>query len=364
LLAGVLIGNNFVNISIVLIFTYFNKLVFDFSKNPSSGFIFQVIIITAFLLLFGEIMPKIFAKQAPMTVARFGARPLSFIILIFSPLIWVLTRITSIFDKRLANKPMQLSMEDLSDVVSLAGELSNKDIVAEDHKILKGIATFGDTEVKEIMKARVDVKAVDYKADFNDIIQHIQEWGYSRIPVFLDSLDQIKGVLYIKDLLSYLHEDELNWVDKIRPAFFVPENKKINDLLNEFRAKKIHLAIVVDEYGGTSGIVTLEDVLEEIVGEISDEFDEESDHFQYLKQEDGSWIFEGKSSLLDFCKVLEINDELLESVRGESDSLAGLILELKGDFPKPKEIILFDKIEFEILKMDKRRISRIRVRKL
>jgi gliding motility-associated protein GldE len=362
LLAGILISNNFINITIILLSSLFYDQVFDFSSQPILGFIFQIIVITSLLLLFGEIMPKIFAKQRPLLFVQIMTKPLSAILIIFSPLISLLANTTNLIDKRLSKHKPQLSMEDLSDAVDLAGELENMEVEVEDQKILKGIATFGDTEVKEIMKARVDVKAVDYRSTFGEIIQHIQEWGYSRIPIYEDNLDQIKGILYIKDLLAFLDEPSLKWEDRMRPAFFVPENKKINDLLQEFRAKKVHLAIVVDEYGGTSGIVTLEDVLEEIVGEINDEFDTDKEDFQYIQMDENTWVFEAKSSILDFSKVVGIDSEIFENVRGESDSIAGLILEIKGDFPKLNEKIIFENIQFKILNMDKRRISRVRIR--
>jgi len=364
LLAGILIINNFINIAIVLLFTILTKEVFDFTQSPILGFIFQVVLITSVLLLFGEIMPKILAKQRPVVFIELMTNQLLFVLKIFKPLIYILSKTTSVIDKHLENKKPQLSMDDLSDVVDLAGELDNMAVEEEDKKILKGIATFGDTEVSEIMKARVDVKAIDYKVDFSVVINHIQEWGYSRIPVFEDSLDNINGVLYVKDLLTYLDKDDLNWKSKIRPAFFVPENKKINDLLQEFRSKKIHLAIVVDEYGGTSGIVTLEDVLEEIVGEISDEYDIENEDFQYTKTDNNVWVFEAKSSILDFSKIIDVDNEIFDEIRGESDSLAGLILEIKGDFPNVHEKLVHENIEFEVLKMDKRRISRVKIKKL
>jgi gliding motility-associated protein GldE len=364
LLAGILILNNFINIAIVLLFTVLTREVFDFTQSPILGFVFQVIFITSVLLLFGEIMPKILAKQRPIVFIELMTNQLLFVLKIFKPLIYTLSKTTSVIDKHLENKKPQLSMDDLSDVVDLAGELENMEVEEEDKKILKGIATFGDTEVSEIMKARVDVKAIDYQVDFSVVISHIQEWGYSRIPVFEESLDSIKGVLYVKDLLTYLDKDNLNWKSKIRPAFFVPENKKINDLLQEFRSKKIHLAIVVDEYGGTSGIVTLEDVLEEIVGEISDEYDIENEDFQYTKTDNNVWVFEAKSSILDFSKIIDIDNEMFDEIRGESDTLAGLILEIKGDFPTIHEKLVHENIEFEILKMDKRRISRVRIKKL
>lgn len=364
LLAAILISNNFFNISIVLLSTIFTQNVFDFSQNVILGLIIQVVVITSFILLFGEIMPKILAKQKPMLFINIMAIPLEFVMIVFKPLINLLSTTTNLIDKRLSKHKPQLSMKELSEVIELTGENETSVVDEEDQKILKGIATFGDTDVKEIMKARVDVKAIEKVASFKDVISHIQEWGYSRIPIYKESLDQIVGILYIKDLLSFLDADDFNWQTKIRPAFFVPENKKINDLLQEFRSKKIHLAIVVDEYGGTSGIVSLEDVLEEIVGEISDEFDVENEEFVYKQVNASTWVFEAKSGLLDVCKVIEIDSEIFDEVKGESDSLAGLILELKGNFPEEGEKLQFENIEFKILKMEKRRISRIRIKKL
>lgn len=364
LLAAILISNNFLNISIVLLSTIFTQNVFDFTGNVVLGLVIQVFVITSLILLFGEIMPKILAKQKTLLFINLMAIPLEFVMKIFKPLISLLSTSTNIIDKRLAKHRPQLSMKELSEAIELTGEGENNSIEEEDQKILKGIATFGDTDVKEIMKARVDVKAIEKTATFREVISHIQEWGYSRIPIYKETLDQVEGVLYIKDLLSSLDAENYNWQTKIRPAFFVPENKKINDLLQEFRRKKVHLAIVVDEYGGTSGIVSLEDVLEEIVGEISDEFDVENNEFIYKQVNENTWVFEAKSGLLDVCKVIEINSEIFDDVKGESDSLAGLILELKGNFPKVEEKILFENIEFKVLKMEQRRISRIRIRKL
>ena len=364
LLAAILISNNFVNIAIVLFSTFLTDLLFDFSEYIMLGVVFQIVVITSALLLFGEIMPKIFAREKPMLFVKLMSKPLNFIMVIFKPLINLLSMTTNLIDKRLEKKKPQFSMKDLSDVVELAGELENAEVEEEEHKMLKGIATFGDTEVKEIMKARVDVSALDINTGYKDVISFIKDCGYSRIPVFKDSIDSIVGVLYIKDLLSYLNQENFKWQEKLRPSFFVPENKKINDLLQEFREKKIHMAIVVDEYGGTSGIVTLEDVLEEIVGEISDEFDIENEEFQFVRVNDSSWVFEAKMNLIDLCKIIEIDNQYFDEIKGESDSIAGLMLEIKGYFPTLNEKINYKNLEFEILNMDKRRISRIRVTKL
>jgi len=361
LLAGILISNNFINVSIVLISTYLTQLLFDFNGFEMLGFIIQVVGITSILLLFGEIIPKIYAKNNGLFFVKLMANPLAFTQKIFKPLIHILVYSTNIIDKQISKKKNSLSMTDLSEVVDLA--VSKTEGKHEDETmILKGIATYGETDVKEIMKARVDVSAIEINASFEQVLQSVREWGYSRIPIYDDTLDQIKGILYIKDLLSFIDNKNHNWNNKIRKAFFVPENKKINDLLQEFRQKRIHMAIVVDEYGGTSGIVTLEDILEEIVGDINDEFDIQNEDFIFNQIDDNTWVFEAKTTLLDFCKVVSIDNDIFDEVKGESDSIAGLILEIKGDFPKEGEKIEFEGIVFEVTSMDARRISRVRVK--
>jgi gliding motility-associated protein GldE len=361
LLAGILISNNFINVSIVLISTYLTLILFDFGDHKLMGFLFQVIGITSILLLFGEIVPKIYAKNNSMLFVKLMAGPLSFTQKIFKPLIHILVFSTNIIDKRISKNKNSLSMNDLSEVVDLATSQTEGEH-KDETMILKGIATYGETDVKEIMKARVDVSAIEINAPFEEVLQSVREWGYSRIPIYDDTLDQIKGILYIKDLLSFIEDTNYNWNKKIRKAFFVPENKKINDLLQEFRQKRIHMAIVVDEYGGTSGIVTLEDVLEEIVGDISDEFDTQNEDFVYNQIDENTWVFEAKTTLLDLCKIIEIDNDIFDEVKGESDSIAGLILEIKGDFPEEGEEIEFEGIVFKVISMDARRISRVRVK--
>ncbi len=364
LLAGILISNNFINIAIILLSTFFMKETFDFSENKTIGIIIQIGVVTSLLLLFGEILPKIYAKQKAMVFVDLMADTLTIIIKIFKPFIIILNKTTSIIDRRLAKRKTQVSMEDLSDAVDLVNELDNVDVDAEDQKILKGIATFGETDVKEIMKARVDVFAIEVDTSFAEVLNNIRDWGYSRIPVYEDSLDNIVGILYVKDLLDYLDKENYEWNKILRPAVFVPEGKKINDLLQEFRAKKIHIAIVADEYGGTSGIVTFEDVIEEIVGEISDEFDKDTEDEHFVIIDDNIWEFEAKVSILDFCKVVDIDNEELDELKGESESLAGLVLEVKSDFPKLNEKIVILNFEFQIIEMDKRKIIKIRISKL
>ena len=362
LLATILISNNFINVSIVLISTYLTQVLFDFSAFPLLGFLIQVIAITAVILLFGEIIPKIYAKNNVLYFVRLMAGPLSVLEKGFKPLVKILVHSTGLIDKKITAKKEALSMTDLSEAVDLAAAKSEDEEEVDEQMILKGIATYGKTDVKEIMKARVDVSALEVGTPFTEVLESVREWGYSRIPVYKETLDQIEGILYIKDLLSFIDAEDYPWESKVRPAFFVPENKKINDLLQEFRKNRIHMAIVVDEYGGTSGIVTLEDVLEEIVGDISDEFDNPKEDFVYNQIDDHTWVFEAKTTILDFCKVVGIDSDIFDEVKGESDSIAGLILELKGDFPEKGEEIVYQDIVFEVIKMEERRISRVRIK--
>ncbi len=359
LLATILISNNFINVSIVILGAYISEKLFDFSGFPILGFIIEVGVMTGLILLFGEIMPKIYATQKPVTFAVFMAVPLQFLMKLFYPFSSLLIRTTSVIDKRFVKKNLNISMSELSDAIDLTADDKNSD---EETKILKGIVKFTDIEVKEIMKSRMDVIALDSEVDFKEVINTVVESGYSRIPVYEETFDNIKGVLYVKDLLPHLDINiDLDWIGLLRPAFFVPENKKINDLIKEFQEKKIHLAIVVDEYGGTSGIVTLEDIIEEIVGEITDEFDAPGDEIDYKKIKDNKYIFEGKTSINDFCKITEIEDDIFDDVKGDSDSLAGLILETEGSLPKENEIIHIKNFTFKVLTADIRRIKKVEI---
>jgi len=359
LLATILISNNFVNVGIVILSSYLINETFNFTDFPVLGFIIEVVVITTFILLFGEIIPKIYAAQKPVLFATIMAKPLRFMTKLFYPLSILLVKFTSVIDKRIARKGVDVSMSDLSDAIDITAD-ENMD--EADTKILKGIVRFTDIDVREIMKSRVDVTALDMETPFNEVLETIIESGYSRIPVFEETFDNVKGVLYIKDLLPHLDEkDDYDWLSLLRKPFFVPENKKINDLLKEFQEKKIHLAIIVDEYGGTSGIVTLEDILEEIVGEISDEFDTEEDEVDYKKIDDKTYLFEGKTSINDFCKITGLDDDTFDDIKGESDSLAGLILELEGEIPEKGSSITFKNFVFEVNTVDERRIKKIRV---
>jgi gliding motility-associated protein GldE len=359
LLATILIANNFVNVAIVILSSYIVALWFNLASFPVLAFLVQVIVITALILLFGEILPKMYASVYPVRFAKNMAGVLKGLIRVFYPFSSLLVNSTSFLDKRIARKSHIISRSELSDAIEItAGESTPE----EGKKILQGIVKFGDIEVKEIMRSRVDVVALDIQASYTEVMDVIVKSGFSRIPVYTDNFDNINGILYVKDLLPHLDKNtHYDWKNLIRNAFFVPENKKINDLLQEFQERKIHLAIVVDEYGGTSGIITLEDVLEEIVGEITDESDSGTEEFVYEKIDEHTYIFEGKTTINDFCKIIEIDDDIFDEGKGESDSLAGLILELEGKIPEQGDETSFMNYVFKIIEVDLKRIKRIRV---
>jgi|TARA_Y100000385_G_scaffold34596_1_gene32444 putative hemolysin len=359
LLATILISNNFINVSIVILSTYIVANIFDIGANAILIFILQVIVVTSVLLIFGEIIPKIMSNKEPVAVANLMVYNLKFLIWLFKPLSGLLVSSTSVIDKRFGRKNHNISMSDLSDAIEIT---SDRSVTEEEKLILKGIATFGEKEASEIMVSRVNVTAIDKSMSLEDVKETVLKSGFSRIPVFDETLDNIMGVMYIKDLLPYANNTNLAWIKLVRkPVFFVPENKRINDLLQEFRQKKIHLAIVVDEYGGTSGIITLEDIIEEIVGEISDEFDLEPLQFKYDKLSESRFVFEAKTPIVDFCKILHLDDEKFDEVKGESDSLGGLILELQGKIPEQGTTIDFENMRFEVIDADVRKINRIKI---
>jgi gliding motility-associated protein GldE len=355
LLSTVLVANNTVNIAIVLLAAFISLRIFDFSSEPVLGFIINVVIITFLLLFFGEVMPKVYASRNHIKMALFMAYPLTLLEKVFKPVTSLLIFSSSFMKKRTGTRRSNISMDDLSDAL----ELTSEDFT-EDEKILKGIVNFGNINVSAIMCSRTDVTAIDIKYGFDKIVPIIINSGFSRIPVYSGSFDSVKGILYAKDVLPYTdNPGSFKWQALLRPPYFVPETKKINDLLKEFQTKKIHMAVVIDEYGGTSGIVTLEDILEEIVGEITDESDE--DQLLFRKLDEKTYIFEAKILLNDFCKVLNINEELFEEVRGESETLAGLILELTGEIPQKDQVIKYGDFIFRIESADRRRIKEIRV---
>jgi putative hemolysin len=354
LLSTILVANNTVNIAIVLLAAYLSSKMFVFNSETLS-FVINALSITFLLLFFGEIMPKVYASRNHVDMALFMANPLFILEKVFHPVTTFLIFSTSFVKKRAGIRRSNISMDDLSDALELTSDEFN-----EDDKILKGIVNFGNINVSAIMCPRIDVTAIDIKSGFNDIISVIINSGFSRIPVYSGSFDTVKGILYAKDVLPYSNNPgNFKWQSLLRPPYFVPETKKINNLLKEFQTKKIHMAVVIDEYGGTSGIITLEDILEEIVGEITDESDEEQK--MYRKIDDNTYVFEGKILLNDFCKVLEIEEEIFEEVRGESETLAGLILEMTGEIPEKDQSIEYENFVFRIQSADRRRIKEIRV---
>ena len=355
LLANILISNNFINVGIVIIASFVTGTLFNFSGTPVLGFLIQVIVITFLLLLFGEIIPKVYANRFASQFARRMAIPLIALDRLFQPLIYILIKSSGLVNRRLANKGLNISMDDISEALDLT-----TGVVKDEKEMLEGIVRFSNLEVSEIMKPRTDVITVDIKTDMSTLTGIIIDSGFSRIPVYEETSDNLKGILYVKDLLPHLNKKaNFEWQELIREPFYVPEAKKINDLLKEFQEKKIHLAIVVDEYGGTEGIVTMEDILEEVVGEITDESDEAEEFYRRIDAR--TTIFDGKTLLNDFYKVTELDDELFDDVKGDAETVAGLILELKGGFPRVNDIIHCKNVEFTVLGLDKRRIKEVKV---
>lgn len=354
-LATILIANNFVNVTIIMLCNYVFSSLVHF-KAEWLEFVCITILLTFLLLLFGEIMPKVYSRQNPLTFCRNAVSGIMFFRRLFWPLENILLRSTIIAEKMVQKESRQLSVDDLEQAL----ELTNKEELKDEQSMLQGIIRFGDETAKEVMTSRQDIVDLEIRSSFADVLNCIVENNYSRIPVYQDNEDNIRGVLYIKDLLPHLSKpSNFRWQSLIRPPYFVPETKMIDDLLREFQENKVHIAIVVDEFGGTSGIVTLEDILEEIVGEIRDEYDEEER--QYTKLNYNTYIFEGKTLLSDFCKILQVDDDEFDEVEGDADTLAGLMLELKGEFPSMHEKIEYRNYSFEITGMEERRISRIKV---
>jgi len=356
LLATILITNNFVNVAIVILSTYLIDLIINNSYSEATIFILQVVVVTFLLLLLGEVIPKIYANKKPLSLAGFMAIPIYVLRTLLTPLSSILVNSTNFIDKRVKKRGHNISVDELSHALELTSDENEKE---EDQKILEGIVKFGNTDVKQVMTSRVDVLSIEKQTSFKEVIDLILESGYSRIPVHKENFDNIIGVLYTKDLLNHLKEDKFDWNKIIRKPFFVPENKKIDDLLREFQTKKIHMAIVVDEYGGSSGLISLEDILEEIVGEINDEFD--NDELAYSKLDDQNYVFEGKTPLIDVYRALNIDGKEFEAEKGESDTLAGLVLELFGKIPKKNEKFKFNEYQITIEAADKRRVKHIRL---
>lgn len=357
LLGAILILNNLINVAIVMISTVF---LWKFVGSKHTGELLlavSTLLITFLIVFFGEITPKVYASQNNMLFARITSGFLGFSKVIFKPAIWVLLGISNVIDNRIKSKGYRVTKGDLEQALAM----TSKDIDTEEEKeILKGILNFASVSVRQIMKSRVDIAAIDINENYTVVLDQIKACGYSRIPVFEESMDQVKGILYIKDLIPHLEKGkDFYWQNLLRPAFFVPESKKIDDLLRNFQNKRVHLAIVVDEYGGTSGLVTLEDVIEEIVGEFNDEYDNESTLIKEVSNR--SFEVEGKISLYDFCKSLDVEESIFDEVRGESDSLGGLLLELFSKFPKKGDETTFENFKFTILSADKKRIKKVKV---
>lgn len=355
LLATILITNNFVNVTVIMLCNVFFAEVFDFADSPVAEFLILTVVLTFLLLLFGEIMPKIYSAQNTLMFCRFAAPGIMAFRSFFYPLSSMLVRSTSFLNKHFAHKNHNISVDELSHAL----ELTDKTELKEESNILEGIIRFGGETAKEVMTSRLDVVDLNIKTPFREVLKCIVENAYSRIPVYSDTRDNIKGILYIKDLLPHLGKgDNFRWQSLIRPAYFVPETKMIDDLLRDFQANKIHIAIVVDEFGGTSGIVTMEDIIEEIVGEIHDEYDDEERTYTVLNNH--SWAFEAKTLLTDFYKVTKLADDTFDEVAGDADTLAGLLLELKGEFPSLHEKVTYRNYELEVLAMDNRRILKVK----
>ncbi len=354
-LATILITNNLVNVTIIMLCNYIFSSVIEF-KAQWLEFLVITVLLTFLLLLFGEIMPKVYSRSVPLKFCRRAVGGILILRKLFWPLETVLIKSGVIAEKAVPKENHQLSVDDLEQAL----ELTNKEDIKDEQSMLQGIIRFGDETAKEIMTPRQDIGDIDIRSTYPEVLRFIVDNNYSRIPVYQDNEDDIRGVLYIKDLLPYLGKpDNFRWQSLIRPPYFVPETKKIDDLLREFQENKVHIAIVVDEFGGTSGLVTLEDILEEIVGEINDEYDEEEKN--YTRVNSNTYIFEGKTLLSDFCKILGIDDDEFVDVEGDADSLAGLLLELKGDFLSLHEKISYKQYTFEVMAVEERRISRVKV---
>ncbi len=354
LLATILCSNNFVNVAIIMLLNYFFHETIDFGGNTWLEFLFMTVLLTFLLLLFGEVMPKIASTQKPLAMARLCAPAYTILVKVWWPVSWLLLKSGRITEH--IHSSQQLSVDDLEQAL----ELTDKKEIAEEQQMLKGIIRFGGEMAREVMTPRVDMVDLDIKTPFPEVIKCIVENNYSRIPVYADTEDNIRGILYIKDLLPHLNKPaNFRWQTLVRPATFVPETKMIDDLLRDFQAQKVHIAIVVDEFGGTSGLVTMEDLIEEIVGEINDEYDDDERPYTRLNQ--NTYIFEAKTLLTDFRKIMQLPEDAFDDIAADADTLAGLLLEIKGEFPQEHERIQHGRYTFEVMEMDERRIVKIKV---
>ena len=356
LLATILVANNFSHIGVVIVFSFVGNDIFSAIESPVLKFVVEVILITFLILLFGEVLPKIYASRNNIQFSKFVANPLSILDKLLSPISLPMRAISVYLHEKLGRQKSNISVDQLSQALGLT---STEDTTSEEQKILEGIVSFGNTDTKQVMSPRIDIFALEMEETFAEIYEKIVDKGYSRIPVYRESIDHIEGVLFVKDLIPHINKKEFDWIKLIREPFFVPENKKLDDLLKEFQSKKSHLAIVVDEYGGTSGLVSLEDIIEEIVGDISDEFDDEN--LNYSQIDDKNFLFEGKINLKDFYRIVDVDEEIFEISKGEAETLAGFILEILGNFPKKGQKIHFTNVHFTIEAVDKKRIKQLKV---
>lgn len=356
LLATILVANNFSHIGVVIIFSFAGNSVFSVIESEIIKFILEVVLVTFLILLFGEVLPKIYASRNNIQFSKFVANPIYFLDKFLSPISYPMRSVSIFLQEKLGKQKSSISVDQLSQALELT---STEDTTTEEQKILEGIVSFGNTDTKQVMSPRIDIFALEINETFIEIYDKIVEKGYSRIPVFRENIDHIEGVLFVKDLIPHINKKDFDWKALLREPFFVPENKKLDDLLKEFQSKKSHLAIVVDEYGGTSGLVSLEDVIEEIVGDISDEFDDES--LNYSQLDDKVFLFEGKTNLKDFYRILEVEEDTFENNKGEAETLAGFVLEILGNFPKKGQKIHFSTVSFTIESVDRKRIKQLKV---
>nr|WP_199002783.1 gliding motility-associated protein GldE [Flavobacterium sp. ASV13] len=356
LLATLLVANNFFNIGVVILFSLIGQNIFAQISSPVIKFILEIILVTSLILLFGEVLPKIYASRNNIKFAKRVAYPIAVLDKLLSPISLPMRSVTLYLHHKLGKQKNSFSINQLSQALELT---DSEGTSSEEQKILEGIVSFGNTDTKQVMSPRIDIFALEASESFSAICPKIIEKGFSRIPVYRDNIDQIEGVLFVKDLLPHIDKEEFDWTTLVREAFFVPENKKLDNLLKDFQSLKSHLAIVVDEYGGTSGLVSLEDVIEEIVGDISDEFDDENLNFSQIDEK--NFLFEGKINMKDFYRIVDVNEDVFESRKGEAETLAGFILEVLGNFPKKDQKIAFENCVFTIETVDKKRVKQIKV---
>ena len=356
LLATLLVANNFFNIGVVILFSFIGQNIFANVSSPVFKFILEIILVTFLILLFGEVLPKVYASRNNIKFAKRVAYPIAILDTLLSPISLPMRSVTLYLHNKLGKQKNSFSINQLSQALELT---DSEGTSSEEQKILEGIVSFGNTDTKQVMSPRIDIFALEISESFSSICPKIIEKGFSRIPVYRDNIDQIEGVLFVKDLLPHIDNDEFDWTSLVREAFFVPENKKLDNLLKDFQSLKSHLAIVVDEYGGTSGLVSLEDVIEEIVGDISDEFDDENLNFSQIDEK--NFLFEGKINMKDFYRIVNVNEDIFESHKGEAETLAGFILEILGNFPKKDQKVAFENCVFTIETVDKKRVKQIKV---